>query len=372
MTEANAPDLMEGVTLVKQLDVAALMDFESDKANYAKDENEIFEKSVELSEHRDAALLLAVAAIATKEIHIDGLVWDDDEPFMGRSMSFAAIPSVHVSDGGRTTSPPLTPWSLEHGSDMEDLTLPPTADRLAWSLIRSVSIDSPEDENTRSSRELHRKGTLNIISPESSPVSSRMPIRKPGLRVFTKHRSYSTDSSDSSSEKRPLQTQNKAKNHGMKTILRKKFSWKNYPEVSVRLVVSILSSLFGGQLLTLSFDCMLLLLIQLEAFLIANREEYLRHSALNYTIQQKQYNNRLTERLLELAAEHGYVFDEEAFSFAMVRDRIRCYFKSYVQSAKKRGVIIGYAARKAGLLTEEDLEKSAGITGRIVLPSVRK
>jgi hypothetical protein len=108
---------------------------------------------------------------------------------------------------------------------------------------------------------------------------------------------------------------------------------------------------------------------QLEAFLIANREEYLRHSALNYTIQQKQYNNRLTERLLELAAEKGYVFDEEDFSFVTVRDRIRCYFKSYVQSAKKRGVIIGYAARKAGLLTEEDLEKSAGIAGRIVLPS---
>ena len=109
--------------------------------------------------------------------------------------------------------------------------------------------------------------------------------------------------------------------------------------------------------------------LQLEAFLIANREEYLRHSALNYTVQQKQYNNRLTERLIELAAEHGYVFDDEDFSFVTVRDRIRCYFKSYVQSAKKRGVIIGYAARKAGLLTEEDLEKSAGIAGRIVLPS---
>jgi len=111
---------------------------------------------------------------------------------------------------------------------------------------------------------------------------------------------------------------------------------------------------------------------QLEAFLIANREEYLRHSALNYTVQQKQYNNRLTERLLELAAEHGYVFDADAFSFVTVRDRIRCYFKSYVQSAKKRGLIIGYAARKAGLLTEDDLEKSAGITGRIVTPSLSK
>ena len=107
---------------------------------------------------------------------------------------------------------------------------------------------------------------------------------------------------------------------------------------------------------------------ELEAFLIANREEYLRHSALNYTVQQKQYNNRLTERLLELAAEHGYVFDEDEFSFVTVRDRIRCYFKSYVQSAKKRGVIIGYAARKAGLLTEEDLERSAEQEGQIITP----
>lgn len=122
------------------------------------------------------------------------------------------------------------------------------------------------------------------------------------------------------------------------TILRRKFSWKNYPE--------------------------------LEAFLIANREEYLRHSALNYTTQQKQYNNRLTERLIELATTHGYIFDEEAFSFVTVRDRIRCYYKSYVQSSKKRGLIIGYAARKAGLLTEDDLQKSAGIEGRIIVPEV--
>lgn len=103
--------------------------------------------------------------------------------------------------------------------------------------------------------------------------------------------------------------------------------------------------------------------------MIANREEYLRHSALNYTVQQKQYNNSLTERLLEIAAEHGYVFDEKEFSFVTVRDRIRCYFKSYVQSAKKRGVVIGYAARKAGLLSCEDLEKSAGTAGKIVMPS---
>ena len=107
---------------------------------------------------------------------------------------------------------------------------------------------------------------------------------------------------------------------------------------------------------------------ELEAFLVANREEYLRHSALNYTIQQKKYNNRLTERLLDLAAEHLYVFNEEEFNFVTVRDRIRCFYKSYVQSSKKRGIVLGYAARKAGILTPADLQKSARKEGTIVTP----
>jgi hypothetical protein len=85
---------------------------------------------------------------------------------------------------------------------------------------------------------------------------------------------------------------------------------------------------------------------QLEEFLIANRPEYLRHSALNYTAEQKHFNNRLTEGLLEIAARHNYVFDESCFNFVAVRDRIRCYYKSYVQSSKKRGVVVGYSKTK--------------------------
>jgi hypothetical protein len=76
----------------------------------------------------------------------------------------------------------------------------------------------------------------------------------------------------------------------------------------------------------------------LERFLIANRDEYLKHSALNYTAEQKHYNNWLTERLLEVAARHNYVFDPEEFNFVAVRDRIRCYYKSFVQTARKRGM----------------------------------
>ncbi len=114
-----------------------------------------------------------------------------------------------------------------------------------------------------------------------------------------------------------------------KTILRRKCAWKNYPE--------------------------------LEKFLIENREEYLLHSAKNYTIEQKQYNNRLTERLLEVAAKHNYMFDPNDFNFVAVRDRIRCYYKSYVQSNKKRGVIVGYDAmgtKKKQKVEEDNSEKN--------------
>jgi len=91
-----------------------------------------------------------------------------------------------------------------------------------------------------------------------------------------------------------------------KTVLKKKFSWKNYPE--------------------------------LERFLIANRDDYLRHSSKNYTLEQKTYNNWLTEQLLQLAEKNHYNFDPEDFNFVAIRDRIRCYYKSYVQTARKRGL----------------------------------
>jgi len=89
----------------------------------------------------------------------------------------------------------------------------------------------------------------------------------------------------------------------VKGILRKKFSWKNYPE--------------------------------LEAYLVENRLEYLQYSSqLNYTAEQKRYNNKLTQGLLDLGKEEGYLF--EGFTFAAVRDRIRCYYKSFVQATKKK------------------------------------
>jgi hypothetical protein len=93
------------------------------------------------------------------------------------------------------------------------------------------------------------------------------------------------------------------RNEALKGVLRRKFSWKNYPE--------------------------------LETYLMDNRGSYLQYSSqLNYTSEQKRYNNKLTQGLLDLASEEGYVFED--FTFSAIRDRIRCYYKSCVQAAKKK------------------------------------
>lgn len=76
----------------------------------------------------------------------------------------------------------------------------------------------------------------------------------------------------------------------------------------------------------------------MERFLIDQRDEYLKYSSRNYTVEQKQFNNMLTEQLIALAEKHGYVFDPDDFNFVGIRDRIRCYYKSYVQTARKRGL----------------------------------
>lgn len=74
--------------------------------------------------------------------------------------------------------------------------------------------------------------------------------------------------------------------------------------------------------------------------MIENRDDYLKFSSRNYTVEQKQFNNHLTERLIDLAEKHNYIFDQEDFNFVAIRDRIRCYYKSYVQTARKRGLAL--------------------------------
>lgn len=295
-----------------------------------------------------AVLLLSIADIAKTEITKDGLsaLWFDDEGILPK---FPTLSDPSVAGEYKWLTP--RPESLNNL-----LSQHPSTGALPAKRARAVSIEYSPDFRaattlrTMSPLSLQQEDpNISFVSPGISPLNRRLPTRKQSLRLSHKARKEHILASTSDEEVDLPRTvscvskKNKSLQHAVakgmvvRKILRRKFSWKNYP--------------------------------QLEAFLIANREEYLRHSALNYTVQQKEYNNALTDRLLELATEHAYVFDEKEFSFVTVRDRIRCYFKSYVQSAKKRGILMGYAARKAGLLTEDDLEKSAEQTGRIITPS---
>ena len=77
---------------------------------------------------------------------------------------------------------------------------------------------------------------------------------------------------------------------------------------------------------------------ELEDFITTNPGKYLAHSTMNYTSKHSHYNNLLIERLLELASHHNYAFDEEDFDFVTVRYHIRCYYNSYAQSSRRRGL----------------------------------
>eukprot|EP00593_Proboscia_inermis_P010953 CAMPEP_0171324508 /NCGR_PEP_ID=MMETSP0816-20121228/116228_1 /TAXON_ID=420281 /ORGANISM="Proboscia inermis, Strain CCAP1064/1" /LENGTH=380 /DNA_ID=CAMNT_0011823453 /DNA_START=590 /DNA_END=1732 /DNA_ORIENTATION=+ len=288
----------------------------------------------EIVDDANAALLLAsVKGIASREI----------------SSSYISCGTTNSQPGIRDSQNGLVEQlslEIERFSSSKDGMI--TSDNYAIPAMRARTVSIVEDEDIQSN--CHASENLNKEFEEKDFPSLPNTILRNCHRIVSSGEGELTKSqSQLPNNKRSCRIKSRknfAKSRRIilpgkksKTILRKKFSWKNYPE--------------------------------LKAFLVANREEYLRHSTLNYTLKQKQYNNKLTERLLKLAAETGYVFDSEAFDFVTVRDRIRCYFKSYVQSNKKRGVIIGYATRKAGLVSEEELVKSAKVAGKIVVPLKR-
>lgn len=292
-------------------------------------------------------LLLGIATIVSKEIanNSNKQIFDDEgdnDHFYTRSERSIGQPSYIFDD---SPTPRSTSSVIKDDTSM-----------FAWHRVRTVSIDNGEGSPKRFITDLDDEKPIGLRVKSSkhpaivSPTCKRGSRRKPNLKILAikgkkkqvKVRKPTPTQSDQTLPNIMSDHSNKATKQrvingkSITMIHRKKFSWKNYHE--------------------------------LEAFLVANREEYLRHSALNYTTQQKKYNNRLTERLLDLAAKHLYVFNEEEFSFVTVRDRIRCFYKSYVQSSKKRGLILGYAARKAGILSPADLQRSARKEGTIVTP----
>lgn len=190
------------------------------------------------SEDAAALLLLSMSNIVSKEITNDSAcLYDDaiDDDEESSSGSSSVMDYSHCSKENGVTSI-RSPTSSEEESDM-----------FTWNRVRTVSIDSPVTPGRSTLSNMPTSANLMlcdpaIVSPMSSPVIKERRIRKSSLRLSQKARREhakpekapepSPTMGVGDHKKRALQS-SAARRTTIKKILRKKFSWKNYPGTSI-------------------------------------------------------------------------------------------------------------------------------------------
>jgi hypothetical protein len=194
---------------------------------------------------REAALLLSFTSIAENEIRSMGKcarLWDDD--------NFPRLPGLECTAAGshcsvnRNWRPLLVAPRLASPMDSESSTEDDSTDSTDSTFLGGT--ESPSSESIRG----RRLRSVSLDSPESPPAVLKPGIKTPklppkrraraGLKKRRNKKASTTPSpahqahAAEDDKKRTLKTAALPKGK-IKTIMRKKFSWKNYPEVRTKL-----------------------------------------------------------------------------------------------------------------------------------------
>lgn len=201
------------------------------------------------SEDEAARLLLSMSNIVSQEILNDDHVFDDDHDdnddysihddeneddndynSCKEEMSTSSYSSENLLTSRMTTQSPT------HSDD----------DRFSWNRVRTVSMDSPVHPiQTR----ILEVATMRLKEPALvTPIGKGRPIRKASLRLCQKAKQEQKlnlpkmpqlqekiECKETKELKKRALQYNVAKGQTIKKILRKKFSWKNYPGKPISL-----------------------------------------------------------------------------------------------------------------------------------------